>query len=105
MGPCCSACTAAFRPCFRRAPFGGRRSWWGGRGGAARPRGAWGRPEMEAGWTALGGRGLWVEPTSAVVWPALHNELASLPDPVVAVLTGSGFKSTAHFLCHRPTAA
>ena len=60
--------------------------------------------EIEAGWTALAGRGLWVEPTSAVVWPALHNELASLPDPVVAVLTGSGFKSTAHFDAHRPTA-
>ncbi|HLF82150.1 MAG TPA: hypothetical protein VI410_10310, partial [Anaerolineales bacterium] len=45
--------------------------------------------------TALAGRGLWVEPTSAVVWPALHKELASLPDPLVLVLTGSGFKATA----------
>jgi threonine synthase len=35
-----------------------------------------------------------VEPTSAVVWPALCKELMSLPDPVVSVLTGSGFKAT-----------
>ena len=51
--------------------------------------------EIEAGRTALAGRGLWVEPTSAVVWPALCEELASLPDPVVSVLTGSAFKATA----------
>ncbi len=36
--------------------------------------------------------GLWVEPTSAVVWPALVEALDQLPDPVVAILTGSGFK-------------
>lgn len=36
--------------------------------------------------------GLWVEPTSAVVWPALVETLDELPDPIVAVLTGSGYK-------------
>ena len=37
--------------------------------------------------------GLNVEPTSAVVWPAALQVLGEIPDPVVAVLTGSGFKS------------
>ncbi len=36
--------------------------------------------------------GLWVEPTSAVVWPALVETLEDLQDPIVAVLTGSGYK-------------
>lgn len=34
-----------------------------------------------------------VEPTSAVVWPAALEVLHELPDPVVLILTGSGFKS------------
>ncbi len=37
--------------------------------------------------------GLNVEPTSAVVWPAVLHVLNDIPDPVVAILTGSGFKS------------
>lgn len=36
--------------------------------------------------------GLWVEPTSAVVWPALVETMDGLPDPIVAILTGSGYK-------------
>lgn len=40
----------------------------------------------------LAKRGLYVEPTSALVWSALEQRLEHLPDPVVAVLTGSGFK-------------
>jgi threonine synthase len=36
---------------------------------------------------------LYVEPTSAVVWAALTRLLDDLPDPVVVVLTGSGYKS------------
>jgi len=56
--------------------------------------------EIEAGVTALAGRGLWVEPTSAVVWAALRKELTSLPDPVVLVLTGSGFKATTQTTAH-----
>lgn len=42
---------------------------------------------------ALGRCGLYVEPTSAVVWAALPEALASLPDPVVFLLTGSGLKA------------
>lgn len=49
--------------------------------------------EITAGRLALASRGLWVEPTSAVVWPALQQVLPELPDPVALVLTGSGFKS------------
>ncbi len=48
--------------------------------------------DITSGRAALARRGHWVEPTSAVVWPALEQILDELPDPVVAVLTGSGFK-------------
>lgn len=36
--------------------------------------------------------GLYVEPTSAVVWSALENNIKDLDDPVVVLLTGSGYK-------------
>jgi threonine synthase len=49
--------------------------------------------EIERGLAELALRGFLVEPTSAVVWPALEHLLPELPEPVVAVLTGSGFKS------------
>jgi threonine synthase len=48
--------------------------------------------EIDEGRDALASAGFYVEPTSAVVWPALQSLLADLPDPIVAVLTGSGFK-------------
>ncbi len=41
----------------------------------------------------LARRGMFVEPTSAVVWHALSQVLEEVPDPVVVLLTGSGFKS------------
>lgn len=41
----------------------------------------------------LARRGLYVEPTSALVWSALEQTLTELPEPVVAVLTGSGLKT------------
>jgi len=50
--------------------------------------------QIGEGRDALASLGFYVEPTSAVVWPALHEVLPELPDPVVAVLTGSGFKDT-----------
>jgi threonine synthase len=49
--------------------------------------------EIEDGWGALSRRGFFVEPTSAVVWPALLSTGEELSDPIVMVLTGSGFKS------------
>lgn len=42
----------------------------------------------------LASRGFYVEPTSAVVWPALLERLDDLRDPIVVVLTGSGLKYT-----------
>jgi threonine synthase len=36
--------------------------------------------------------GFYVEPTSALVWNAIQQVAAELPDPVVVVLTGSGLK-------------
>lgn len=49
--------------------------------------------DILAGRVALARRGLLVEPTSAVVWQGLQEVLEELPDPVVVVLTGSGYKS------------
>ena len=43
---------------------------------------------------ALGQLGFYVEPTSALVWHAMETTLSNLPDPVVIVLTGSGYKAT-----------
>jgi len=40
----------------------------------------------------LAKRGLYVEPTTAIVWKALEEMLPKLPDPVVVMLTGSGYK-------------
>ena len=40
----------------------------------------------------LAKRGFHVEPTSAVVWPALIDHLDQLREPVIVVLTGSGLK-------------
>ncbi|MFV2044103.1 MAG: pyridoxal-phosphate dependent enzyme [Anaerolineales bacterium] len=48
--------------------------------------------EIERGLSELAQRGFLVEPTSAVIWPALEKLRSDLPEPVVAVLTGSGFK-------------
>lgn len=47
---------------------------------------------------ALAGMGFYVEPTSAIVWDAVRQlnrqpEAGVFPEPVVAILTGSGLKS------------
>ena len=49
--------------------------------------------QIAAGRDNLARRGFYVEPTSAVVWPALQALGERLEDPVVLILTGSGFKS------------
>ncbi len=41
---------------------------------------------------ALAHLGFYVEPTSAIVWSGLNQMIKDLPDPVVVVLTGSGYK-------------
>ncbi len=40
----------------------------------------------------LARRGFYVEPTSALVWPALRQLAGKIPEPVVLILTGSGYK-------------
>jgi threonine synthase len=50
-------------------------------------------PYILPGRDVLAHLGFYVEPTSALVWRALEENIFSLPDPVVAVLTGSGLKS------------
>jgi threonine synthase len=41
---------------------------------------------------SLAQRGYYVEPTSAIVWPALEQLLDQAREPIVVILTGSGFK-------------
>jgi threonine synthase len=41
---------------------------------------------------SLAHAGLFVEPTSAIVWAALSDIAAELPDPIVLILGGSGLK-------------
>ena len=42
----------------------------------------------------LARRGMYVEPTSAIVWQGLKQVIAQgVPDPIVVILTGSGLKS------------
>lgn len=51
-----------------------------------------GEPDILAGRDSLARLGFYVEPTSALVWSALQASLPELPDPVVVMLTGSGYK-------------
>ena len=46
-----------------------------------------------SGQRELATRGMFVEPTSAIVWDALDQVIDTLPDPVVVILTGSGLKA------------
>jgi threonine synthase len=49
---------------------------------------------IREGRNALAERGLYVEATSAVVWPALMMTINDLKDPIVVVITGSGYKDS-----------
>jgi threonine synthase len=42
----------------------------------------------------LARRGIFVEPTSAMVWAALDKHMGRMRQPVVLVMTGSGLKYT-----------
>lgn len=50
--------------------------------------------EILPGRDQLARQGFYVEPTSAIVWSALRQIAEEAPDPIVAILTGSGLKST-----------
>ncbi len=49
--------------------------------------------EIITGRNWLAHKGIYVEPTSAVVWGAWNKLIDRLPEPVVAILTGSGLKT------------
>jgi threonine synthase len=49
--------------------------------------------EIISGREALASLGLYIEPTSAVVWPAMQKNIRRLVEPIVLILTGSGLKS------------
>jgi threonine synthase len=49
--------------------------------------------EIIPGREQLARRGMYVEPTSAVVWGALAQLVGKIPEPIAVVLTGSGLKS------------
>ncbi len=52
--------------------------------------------EILHGHQQLATRGLYVEPTSAIVWPAIEHAIANdVPDPIVVLLSGFGLKSSA----------
>ncbi len=42
----------------------------------------------------LARRGFYIEPTSAIVWDALAQVVGEVPEPIVAILTGSGLKGS-----------
>ena len=46
------------------------------------------------GQSALASLGLYVEPTSAIVWDVLGRVVGDVPEPIVVILTGSGLKSS-----------
>jgi threonine synthase len=50
-------------------------------------------PEIQHGRDQLARLGFSVEATSAIVWNALQQIQGQVPEPVVAVLTGAGWKS------------
>jgi threonine synthase len=52
--------------------------------------------EIITGRTWLANNGFYVEATSAVVWGAWRKLNKHLPEPVVAILTGSGLKTKSH---------
>lgn len=48
---------------------------------------------IQEGRNVLAKHGLYVEATSAVVWPALLMTMKELKDPIVVIITGSGYKN------------
>ena len=46
----------------------------------------------------LARQGFYVEPTSALVWNAVQQLPPDIPEPVVAILTGSGLKTPSHLV-------
>lgn len=49
--------------------------------------------QITDGLEQLGKLGFFIEPTSAVIWHSLKQVVQQTPEPVVAILTGSGYKN------------
>ncbi len=48
--------------------------------------------EILPGRDQLAFRGLYVEPTSALVWSAMGQLSGQIPEPIIVILTGTGLK-------------
>lgn len=51
-------------------------------------------PSLMESWHGSARQGFYMEPTSALVWAAIKQNAGDFKTPVVAVITGSGYKST-----------
>jgi threonine synthase len=50
-------------------------------------------PELIAAHTELAAKGFFVEPTSALPWAVLKELIGQVPEPIVVILTGAGYKT------------
>jgi len=51
-------------------------------------------PSLMESWRESAKKGFYMEPTSALVWAAIKQNTGDFKSPMVAVITGSGYKST-----------
>jgi threonine synthase len=49
--------------------------------------------EILSGQRSLAEKGVFVEPTTAIVWNGLLQVIQDVPEPIILILTGSGLKS------------
>lgn len=49
--------------------------------------------DLKKAYAEIALKGLFVEPTSALVWAALKEIVGKVPEPVILILTGSGYKT------------
>jgi threonine synthase len=50
-------------------------------------------PELIQAYESIAGRGFYVEPTAALPWAVLPELIGNVPEPIVILLTGAGFKT------------
>ncbi|NIR65972.1 MAG: pyridoxal-phosphate dependent enzyme [candidate division Zixibacteria bacterium] len=50
--------------------------------------------QIQDGMERLYRLGFFVEPTSAVVWHGLNQVIGHIPEPIIVILTGSGYKNS-----------
>lgn len=52
-----------------------------------------GEEKLALAYDAIAAKGVFVEPTSALVWAVLDKLVGNVPEPIVLVMTGTGYKS------------